>query len=171
MSKIGIFLTILVALAFGGIYAGLGDAPSTVQQGNIDVRKPTFFNIMLRNPDIFSDIPEDEDITIFAPSDAAFGQLNQDVLDNIMKPEHEVQLKKIMNAHVVRGEYYTKDLKDGMKLKSEEGKELNVTVEDGIVKVNGAELIESDSMIRRGAMHVIDRVLIPPDVSLDDLKQ
>jgi len=171
MVKIWISISVFLAVAFGGLYAGLGDAPSNVQEGNIDVSQPTFLNILLRKPDVYSDIPADEDITIFAPSDAAFAKLSPELLDNIMKPENEESLKKIMNAHVVKGDYTTKDLTDGMTLKSEEGKQLNVTIENGKVLINGAEVIEPDGIIRRGSMHVIDRVLIPEDITIQELKQ
>jgi len=171
MSKIWVTIGLFLAFVFGGLYAGLGDAPSTLQDGNVDVKKPSFLTILLRKPHIYDDISEEEDVTIFAPSDAAFGKLNPDILDNIMKPENEPQLKRIMDAHVVKGEYYTKDLKDGMKLTTQEGKELNFTVEDGKVKVNGADFVESDGMTQRGVMHVINRVLIPHDMTMKDLKQ
>ena len=171
MSKIWVTMNVFLVFVFGALYAGLGDAPSTLQEGNIDVKKPSFLNILLRKPHIYDDIPEEEDITIFAPSDAAFGKLDPDVLENIMKPENEKQLKRIMHAHVVKGEFYTKDLKDGMKLTSHEGKELNITVEDGKGKVNGADFVESDGMTRRGVMHVINRVLIPQDMTMQQLKQ
>jgi len=170
MLKFWAVLCIGIAFVAGGLMAGLGDAPSAVNEGNIDVNKPSFLTILLRKPDMYDDISE-KDITIFAPSDAAFAKLNPDILENILKPENKEQLKRIMDSHVVVGDYTTKDLIDGMTLTSHEGKELKITVEDGKVLVNGAEVIEPDGIISRGTMHVIDRVLIPEDMTMQDLKK
>jgi len=171
MLKILAALCVGTAFFAGGLMAGLGDAPSTVQEGNIDVNKPSFLTILLKKPDIYDDIPEEKDITIFAPSDAAFAKLNPEVLDNLLKHGNEEQLKRVMDSHVVVGEYTTKELEDGMTLTSHEGNELKITKENGKVFVNGSEVIEPDGIIRRGTMHVIDRVLIPQDLTMQDLKK
>lgn len=170
MYKFAIFLTLLGL--FSGLSAGLGESPTTTQKGNVDVSKPTFFNILLRNPDVFDDIPEGQSITVFAPSDKAFSQLSPKFLKNLMKPENEKALKKLMNAHVVKGDYTTKDLKNGMVLVSEEGKELKIKVDkNGEITVNGALIIEPNAIIRRGTLHVINRVLVPKSITVEELKE
>jgi len=45
------------------------------------------------------------------------------------------------------------------------GSELDVQVVDGNVTVNGANVIAADIMASNGVIHVVDAVLLPPDVA------
>ena len=78
--------------------------------------------------------------TVFAPSDLAFEKLEKGVLDNLLQPENKAKLTDMLNYHVVSGKIQFKDLKDGEKLKTLNGKELHVHVKDGQVKIEGAEI-------------------------------
>jgi len=49
-----------------------------------------------------------------------------------------------------------------MKAKAANRKELNIVVEDGVVKVNDAKVIKADVAADNGVIHVIDKVLMPP---------
>src|SRR4030095_7974170 len=64
--------------------------------------------------------------TVFAPSEIAFGKLASGVLTDWMKPENKTKFAGILNHHVVIGKNNFKDLKDGLKLKTLDGKELDV---------------------------------------------
>src|SRR5579871_5536584 len=66
--------------------------------------------------------------TVFAPTDLAFGKLAQGELLELMKPENKVKLAGILNNHVVEGKTDFKDFKDGQKLKTINGKQLEVKV-------------------------------------------
>jgi len=161
-------LTALVALMVMGS-GSLVASPNA--DGDIDVSQPSFVNIVLRKPNIYADIPQNQKITIFAPSDEAFSKLSPEVKDNIFKPEYGKQLQTLMNAHVVRGNYPLEMLEDGMVLQSEEGSELKITRKGDKVFVNEAEVTEPDGIIRRGSMHTINRVLVPEDMTLKEMKQ
>ncbi len=97
--------------------------------------------------------------TVFAPSDLAFGKLEAGTIENLMKPESKVKLTEIMNHHVVSGKISFKDLKDGDKLKSLDGKELSVKVSNSIVTVNGATIQNRDVQTSNGVIHSLDTVL------------
>ncbi|HET9432673.1 MAG TPA: fasciclin domain-containing protein, partial [Chitinophagaceae bacterium] len=62
--------------------------------------------------------------TIFAPTDLAFGKLATEKMTELLKPENKVKLADLLNYHIVRGKTNFKDLKDGQKLKTINGKEL-----------------------------------------------
>ena len=51
-------------------------------------------------------------------------------------------------------------------MKSVEGSSLQVDGSAAPPKVNGADIIQVDVKATNGIIHVIDKVLIPPDVSL-----
>ena len=97
--------------------------------------------------------------TIFAPTDLAFGKLATDKITELLKPENKVKLADILNYHIVRGKTNFKDLKDGQKLKTLEGKELNVKVSNGDVTINGAKVQRRDGEASNGVVHSIDTVM------------
>src|SRR6185436_11888690 len=78
--------------------------------------------------------------TVFAPTDLAFGKLASGELGELLKPENKVKLTDILNYHIVEGKTNFKDFKDGQKLKTVNGKELDVKVTNGNVTINGAKL-------------------------------
>ena len=100
--------------------------------------------------------------TIFAPSDLAFEKLAPDVFPNLLRRENKSQLTDLINHHVVHGKTRLKDLQDGQKLKTLNGKELNVTVKDNAVSINGANIQAKDMEGRNGIVHSLDAVIILP---------
>ena len=97
--------------------------------------------------------------TVFAPSDIAFGKLASGVLADWLKPENKTKLTGILNYHVVQGKNNFKDFKDGQKLKTLEGKELDVKVSNGDVTINGAKVQSRDNEASNGVVHSLDTVI------------
>jgi uncharacterized surface protein with fasciclin (FAS1) repeats len=98
--------------------------------------------------------------TVFAPTDLAFGKLDKEVLENFLKPENKTKLADVLNHHVVSGKISFKDLKDGEKLKTVNGKELHVQVKDGNVSVEGAKIQNRDVQTSNGVIHSLDTVVM-----------
>ncbi|MEG4500778.1 fasciclin domain-containing protein [Microcoleus sp. F10-C6] len=101
--------------------------------------------------------------TVFAPTDAAFAALPKGTVENLLKPENKAQLTKILTYHVVPGSVVSTSLKSG-DVKSVEGSSLKVAVSTGKVTVGGANVVKADIKASNGVIHVIDKVLMPPDV-------
>ncbi|MEO8439904.1 MAG: fasciclin domain-containing protein [Spartobacteria bacterium] len=101
--------------------------------------------------------------TVFAPTDAAFAKLPAGTVENLLKPENKAKLGKILAYHVVPGKVMAADVKT-MEAKTAEGSDLNVKVDDGKVMVNDANVIKTDIPATNGVIHVIDTVLMPPDL-------
>jgi uncharacterized surface protein with fasciclin (FAS1) repeats len=99
--------------------------------------------------------------TVFAPTNASFDKLPAGTVDNLMKPENKGKLKNILTYHVVPGALKAADLKDGQMLKTVQGEELKVTVKDGKVMINNAEVTTADVISSNGVTHVINAVLMP----------
>ena len=97
--------------------------------------------------------------TLFAPSDLAFGKLEGGIITNLLKAENKLKLIDLLNHHVVAGKIEFKDLKDGEKFKTMNGKELSVIIKDGKVSVNGAIIQQRDVKTSNGVIHSLDTVL------------
>jgi uncharacterized surface protein with fasciclin (FAS1) repeats len=102
--------------------------------------------------------------TVFAPTDAAFAKLPPDALKDLLKPENKEVLVKILTYHVVGGQVLSTDLKSG-EVKSSEGGTINVKVDPATgVMVNDAKVVQADVKASNGVIHVIDNVILPPDL-------
>jgi uncharacterized surface protein with fasciclin (FAS1) repeats len=99
--------------------------------------------------------------TVFAPTNAAFDKLPKGTVETLVKPESKAKLTGILTYHVVPGALKAADLKDGQKLKTVQGEELTVSVKDGKVMINGANVSIADVVSSNGVTHVIDAVLMP----------
>ena len=98
--------------------------------------------------------------TVFAPTNEAFNALPAGTVEKLLKPEMKKDLTKVLTYHVVPGKLMAADLKDGQKLKTVEGGELTVSVKDGKVMINGANVTIADVVSSNGVTHVVDAVLM-----------
>lgn len=99
--------------------------------------------------------------TVFAPVDAAFAALPAGTVESLVQPENKGKLAGILTYHVVAGKVLSTDLSNGMKAKTVNGGEITITIADGKVKVNGAQVVLADVATSNGVIHVIDGVLLP----------
>lgn len=98
--------------------------------------------------------------TVFAPTDAAFAAIQKDV-DNLLKPENKAKLANILTYHVVAGKAMAADLMDGQELTTVQGTTLKVSIKNGKVLINGANVVSADIPASNGVIHVIDKVVMP----------
>jgi uncharacterized surface protein with fasciclin (FAS1) repeats len=97
--------------------------------------------------------------TVFAPTDIAFAKLDKSILENLLKPENKTKLADLLNHHVVEGKINFRDLKDGEKLKTVNGKQLVVHVKDGHTTVDGAVIQDHDVQATNGIIHSLETVM------------
>jgi uncharacterized surface protein with fasciclin (FAS1) repeats len=98
--------------------------------------------------------------TVFAPTNLAFEKLESGVVDSLLKPENKANLIEVLNSHVVSGKFNIKDLKDGEKLRTVNGRELLVQVTDGDVSIQGAKIQNGDLQTSNGVIHSLDTVMM-----------
>lgn len=100
---------------------------------------------------------EDATFTVFAPNNAAFSDINVDVL--LGEPE---LLTSILNYHVIPdAALEAGDLTDGATVTTLAGDELTVSVDgEGNVSIGGSNVIAADIGTDNGVIHVIDRTLL-----------
>jgi len=100
--------------------------------------------------------------TVFAPTNEAFDALPEGVLDALLLPENEDVLTSILTYHVVPGEVTSDQITDG-DVATVEGQNVTISTENGVM-VNEATVVTPDVDASNGVIHVVDSVLIPPDV-------
>lgn len=101
--------------------------------------------------------------TVFAPTDAAFAALPKETVAMLMKPENKAKLQKVLAYHVVPGSVESSTLKPGA-VSSVEGAPITVKTMAGKVMVNDARVTKPDIKASNGVIHVIDKVILPPDL-------
>jgi len=98
--------------------------------------------------------------TFFAPSDLAFDKLEKGDMDGLMTDKSKEPLTDLLNNHLVKGKFPFKDMKDGDKMKTVNGRELLVNLKDGNISINGAIIIARDQKISNGVMYSTDAVFV-----------
>lgn len=97
------------------------------------------------------------DVTVFAPTDAAFTALPPGTVEALTN----AQLADVLKYHVVAGKVLSKDLSAGSVPTLLTGKSVTVSLTGG-VKINDASVVVKDVVTTNGVIHVIDKVLLPP---------
>lgn len=97
-----------------------------------------------------------KDVTIFAPSNAAFAAIGS-ALGNLTT----AQLTSILTYHVVSGTVGYSTGLTNTTLTTVNGETLKITIENGAVYVNSARVVTPDVLVANGVVHVIDGVLNP----------
>lgn len=97
--------------------------------------------------------------TVFAPTDEAFSRIPQEELNGLIADKEA--LTAVLTYHVVPGKVYAEEV---VKLSSAEtvsGQTVEVRIDGGKVRIDGATVISADIEATNGVIHVIDRVILP----------
>ena len=101
-------------------------------------------------------------LTVFAPTNAAFEQLPEGTVENLLKPENKATLARIIKFHASPGKYMGDLLKDGQRLFQASGHYVKVSKADDKVSIEGANILGTVEA-SNGVVHVVDKVLLPPE--------
>ena len=103
--------------------------------------------------------------TVFAPSNEAFAKLPSLYRQLLLDPKNVKQLQKLLTYHVVAGAaVFSKDLKDKEAIKTVEGQNVVAHVAASGIKINDAAVTTADVAALNGVVHIVDTVLMPPDM-------
>ncbi len=100
--------------------------------------------------------------TVFAPTDEAFAKLPPGTVENLLKPENKAKLTAILTYHVVPGEVKAAQVTKLDQAKTVNGAMVKVSTEHGKVMINDAAVVKADVAASNGVIHVIDKVILPP---------
>jgi uncharacterized surface protein with fasciclin (FAS1) repeats len=99
-------------------------------------------------------------LTVFAPTDDAFGKLPASAVADLLKPENKAKLQGVLTYHVVAGKVLAADVLKLGSAKSVQGQDLAIDTNAG-VKVGGATVVQTDILCTNGVIHIIDSVMLP----------
>ena len=103
-------------------------------------------------------------LTVFAPNNDAFAKIDENTLNDLLKPENKSKLAYILTNHVAPSNYpietLKKNAKKQRKLYMASGKYLDVTEKDGDLFVNGNKIIGTVN-VSNGWVHVVENVILP----------
>ncbi|KAL2920053.1 hypothetical protein HK105_200119 [Polyrhizophydium stewartii] len=124
----------------------------------------------LKKVDFVSAVDGLTDVTIFAPTNAAFDDLTKFAAANNLTISSAI-LSAVLDFHVVKGAVYSSDIfKAATPIKATtayNGATVDVAVDNGVVTVAGAgnktpaKVVIADVLVAGGVVHLIDTVLLP----------
>jgi transforming growth factor-beta-induced protein len=120
--------------------------------------------------DLTSALQGEGPFTVFAPTNDAFDNLEDGVLETLL--DNPDVLAEVLQYHVVSGKVMSTDLMDGNVTTLLSGKSISVSIMDGVVTLNGNAMVtNADIEATNGVVHLIDEVLLPEGFELpkDDI--
>lgn len=112
--------------------------------------------------DLVEALSGDGPFTIFAPTNDAFEKLPEGTVESLLKPENKEKLQNILKYHVVSGKVMAKDVSAG-EVEMLNGSKSTISVKDGKVMIDKAQVIKTDIVGTNGVIHVIDSVILPAE--------
>jgi uncharacterized surface protein with fasciclin (FAS1) repeats len=97
--------------------------------------------------------------TVFAPTDEAFDQIPPEALTALL--DDKEALTKVLTYHVVPGKVMAADVAGLTSAETVEGSEVAIDTSEG-VKIDEANVVQTDIETSNGVIHVIDAVIMPP---------
>lgn len=111
--------------------------------------------------DLVDTLKGDGPFTVFAPTDAAFAKLPTEQLQALLADK--AALTRVLTYHVVPGRVEAAEVVTLSSAVTVEGQSENIHVADSVM-VNNATVLKTDIETSNGVIHVIDTVMLPPDM-------
>jgi uncharacterized surface protein with fasciclin (FAS1) repeats len=127
------------------------------------------FSEAIEATDLKDTLAGDGPFTVFAPTDAAFAQLPEGAVEDLMKQENRAELDALLRHHVVEGERLASNAIPE-KIEPMEGGEISATMSGGELILSGggdddqSARVVGDIPADNGVIHAIDSILMTKDV-------
>ncbi|XP_064609669.1 transforming growth factor-beta-induced protein ig-h3-like [Liolophura sinensis] len=111
----------------------------------------------------------DEEFTLFAPTDEAFEAVPRSYLEAIRS--QPTALENVVKYHIAKGKMTTDSFisQQSVKTESSISADIKVTVYRKGLAVNDATVTNPDNTCANGVIHVVDKVMLPPESDLLDM--
>lgn len=101
--------------------------------------------------------------TVFAPTDEAFSELPEGTVETLLQPENREKLVHVLTYHVVPGNVTAADVQALDEAETVNGATIDIEASSDGVMVNDANVTTADIAASNGVIHVIDKVILPPE--------
>jgi uncharacterized surface protein with fasciclin (FAS1) repeats len=110
-------------------------------------------NYLAANATYVNQVLDLPDVTYFMPNSASALAVAQQLAKNSSAAELEANFQYYVVPEFAA---YSSMLTNGMKLKTQQGTDLTVTLQDGDIYINSAKILISDLIVSNGVGHVLD---------------
>ncbi|MGI9424029.1 MAG: fasciclin domain-containing protein [Hyphomicrobiaceae bacterium] len=152
------------ALAGSTAFAGQAQAANIVE---IAAQAGTFQTLIAaaKAAGLAGALSSGKQLTVFAPTDAAFAKLPKGTVESLLKPENKAKLAAILSYHVLPRKLTSRQLPHKAihvrTIKSSGDRTLRVRKSRSGVTVDQARVVKADIRASNGVIHVIDSVMLP----------
>lgn len=159
------FLPLLtVVILFTGVGCDSNDEDEELQD-IVGVATASGFTTLvaaIEAADLTETLQGDGPFTVFAPTEAAFAALPAGTLTTLLEPANQATLAGILTYHVIADEVTAAEVVTLTSATTVNGATVAISVVDGAVFINDAEVTTTDIEASNGIIHIIDAVLLPP---------
>ena len=158
-----VFAVLVLALAVAGAAVAPASAQSDktiVEVAASDSRFSTLVSLVQQAG--LAETLSSGSFTVFAPTDAAFRRVPKSTLDALAADPDA--LKAVLTYHVAAKRLPASKVARRTRIKTVNGASIRVRVRDGRVVLDGrARVTQANVRAANGYIHVINRVLLPPE--------
>ena len=154
-----ILISLLVITLLTTIFAPAYSQESIVDIALADTANFSTLVAALTAADLVETLSGPGPFTVFAPTNDAFDDLPEGVLDNLLS--NIPALTEVLLYHVSTDALTLNDLTDAGGISTLQGGSLTIT---GTAKINNADIIIPDIQASNGIIHVINQVLVPQQI-------
>lgn len=133
--------------------------PNLVQVAASDKQFSTLVRLV-RAAGLVSALSGSTKLTVLAPTNAAFAKVPKRTLNALAKDRRA--LRRVLLYHVLRGAVPARTVVTLRSAPTLAGPDISIRVKGRSVFVNNAKVIKTDVKASNGIIHVINRVLLPP---------
>lgn len=134
-------------------------SPNLVQVAASDKQFSTLVRLV-RAAGLVSALSGSTKLTVLAPTNAAFAKVPKRTLNALAKDRRA--LRRVLLYHVLRGAVPARTVVTLRSAPTLAGPDISIRVKGRSVFVNNAKVIKTDVKASNGIIHVINRVLLPP---------
>ncbi len=118
-----------------------------------------YFHTLIVETGLNDKLSQDGPFTVFAPTDEAFRDLPDEVMEGLL--ENPDELREILRAHIMTGTTTSEELSGLENMPSVQGTVFEIDHHEQGISIGDAMMVAADVIAINGAIHAIDKVLIP----------
>lgn len=144
-------------------HVGKTEQYEIMELAEMDERLSTFVELMKQSGlDLSMEFPE-KPVTLFIPTNEAFGDMNKERFEYLKDPRNRTQLRRVLMRHILPTEVPSMQFNSTQILETAVGEEVEIStnMDGNVVTIGGANMVKSDIPAANGMIHIVDAVIQP----------